>query len=1237
MGFTYTEEQTKVITLRNRNILVSAAAGSGKTTVLVERIIRLITDKEHPVDIDRLLVLTFTNAAAAEMRERIRDAIEKKLQEEPLNEHLQRQATLIHNALITTIHSFCLFLLKNHFHSIGLDPGFRVADEGELKLLKEEVLDELLEELFGNQLIDNFTVLADRFITGNSTKGLKEIILNVYHFSLSYPFAEEWLKERKKDYAIQDSKQIAETDWGKMLFAITSQTIAEAITLTQANIKLTEMSDGPYMYTQALESDLELLQKAPKCSESVQWMTFFNTISFAKFSPKKDEGVSVEKKEAAKRLRDMVKTMLTDCRKKYYSYTEEFFTQDMMQNEQICNLLLDTVLLFMERFHTKKQEKKLIDFSDMEHMALQILLKKENDTYVKTEIASEYSDYFKEIMIDEYQDSNLVQEWILKSISGEENGTYNRFMVGDVKQSIYKFRLACPQLFMEKYHSYQRKESKTQLICLSQNYRSRVEVIDSVNEVFSGLMGEDLGGVIYNAENKLYLGAAYPESQCDCTTELLLMQKEEKGRKSKQEQEATLVASRIKRLVKEFYVTDKKTGEYRKASYKDIVILLRTNSGWDEPFKRVLEKEGIPAYISSKTGYFQTTEIRDVMNFLRVLDNPRQDIPLYGTMLSVFGGFNEDEVALLRCIRKGDLIDGLKLCADGDIPDEIRQSVSEEMIPIEKCRCLWERIQAYREKVFYLPIHLLLRELFEETGYVMSTSVCPAGEQRKANVLMLLEKAEAYEKSSYQGLFHFIRYMEQLQKYEVDYGEASTQNEEADVVRIMSIHKSKGLEFPICFVCGLGKQFNMMDTRDSIIFDTEYGLAFDYVNLENRTKYKDIRKRVLAEKRKRDNLAEEIRVLYVAMTRAKEKLIMTALVEDMEKTEQSQLANQILREQIENQNKEAVLPLFMRLNASSYLDYVLSARNEASGLIQVVKYDGGGLDDLQTADSLDGQMKRKEFESFFHQMLSDEQEKQVVQYKGLLDYTYGHKELLNLYTKTSVSELKMVAMYQGLNKEEEETATIFPENERKIPVPRFLGQTEAVKGTTRGSAYHRVMELFDFSTMTQENILSDYQKQSEKWLENEQITKDELELVDTEKIIHFLHSKLAMRMQKAQNNKVLYCEQPFVLGVEAKRLSDHFPENETVLIQGIIDVYFIEDGKIVLMDYKTDTVKTEKELVERYHTQLDYYSEALNRITGLPVKEVLIYSFALQKTISVSETDCDSKADYASETARALM
>ena len=1199
MGISFSKDQEKVISLRNRNILVSAAAGSGKTTVLVERIIRMICDKENPVDIDRLLIVTFTNAAAASMREKISEAIAKKLEEEPGNEHLERQNSLLHNALITTIDSFCLFVVRNNFNEIGLDPVFRVADEGEIRLLKQEVMDAVIEECFASDEDKSFAKLADRFITGNSTKGLSDVIFNLYNHAISYPFPIDWLEERKHDYDIKED--VNEISFVVSILDYTKEEIKRCREITEANIEICRESYGPHMYLPTLQSDLVQMQQCEQSNTYVEMQSSLRTFTFERLSGKKDDAVDPECRAMVQSDRAEIKDIISDIKKDYFSTPEKLVLHGMQANASLVRKLCEVTKTFYERLQEEKREKKIIDFNDMEHYALEILLKKEEGKYVPTQTALDYRQYFKEIMIDEYQDSNMVQEYLLQTLSGEDDGNYNRFMVGDVKQSIYKFRLACPEIFMEKYDAYEKEDSKTQRIDLSMNYRSRREVLDSVNFVFDKIMGKDLGNVDYNEDCALHLGAKYQDLDVN-KTEFLLMEKE-KNWKSEKEQEILLVANKIKDLVGKHPVIDELTGKVRAANFGDIVILLRASKSWEEDWKRIFEKEQIPVSVTTRTGYFSAKEVCTIMNFLRVIDNPKQDIPLYGVMKATFGGFKENEIAKIRSLKKENLYENLVACAEEKAED----------MPYEKCEAFLAFIQKYRDMVPYEPIHKMLRIFLKETGYLYDVLAMPAGSRKAANVEMLLEKAETYEKSSFSGVFHFIRYMEQIQKYDVDYGEAATLDENANVVRIMTIHKSKGLEFPICILAGCSKAIQAKDAQGSLLCDTSYGVAFDYVDLDNRVKYPDLRRNVLAKKMKEDEWGEQLRILYVAMTRAKEKLILTGMVNDVEKTKEVMA---FMKRKHEGIHK---LPWHTRVDASSYTDWILaalSAGQDAPVDLQFVR-----AEDIIAGKITAHREKQKRKEKPVVELSSLQKEKEALE--DAVHFTYEHEHLRDLYVKTSVSELKMAAMHANYadSKEEEPVFSMFHDKEAEPVVPRFAKTDESVSGSARGTAYHKAMELFDFTkllSLTDETSKEELiQTSFASFVSNELILQEEMDLVSVKKVEGFLNNPVAERIAKAQKEGMCYKEQPFVLGISADKLNPDFPKEEMVLIQGIIDLYFEEDGEIVLLDYKTDAVKSGEELMKRYKTQMDYYAEAIERILDKKVKEKLLYSFALGCTIDV--------------------
>ena len=1168
MAVKFTPEQQQAIDLHDCNILVSAAAGSGKTAVLSERIVKMVCREENPVDIDRLLVVTFTKAAAAEMRERISQAILKRLNEDGGNEHLQRQAAIIHNAQITTIDSFCLFVLRNNFEDIGLDPAFRIADEGEVELLSQDVMKEMLEEHFASGE-ERFFHTIEYFCPNGRESVLESHILQLYRYALSYPFPEKWLRERKKDYVYETVEDIAASDAGVFLFGHLQKLLAGVAEELKRAESICEEPDGPYMYGEVLEQEREAIEKIACAENLVRLSELLPAFMPGKFPGKKDDSVSAEKREQVKNLHDKIKNMVKKMQTSYFNLPFETVFRQAKTAAEAVESLVDLSLEFMERLKAKKTDKKLLDFSDMEHYALQILVEEDEEgNMVPTKTALEYRDYFEEVLIDEYQDSNLVQEYLLKAVAREEDGKKNRFMVGDVKQSIYKFRLARPELFLEKYDTYSLTDGENRKIDLHKNFRSRNEVIDTVNDVFSKIMQKELGGIVYDEEAALYAGAVYPENP-GCESELLLIEKPEKEAELDARQtEALLIAAKIKELLAGFQVTDKETGALRPVRYKDIVVLLRTNSGWDESFKDTLASQGIPAYIEGKTGYFASKEIQDVLLFLKVLDNPLQDIPLYGVMKSVFGGFTEEEVAVLRSVEE----------KDEPLYENLRRHAEE------KYAGFLAKIDRYREYATYMTILELLQTLFEEHDYLAYVSALPAGEKRLANAEMLLTKAAAYEKNSYYGLFHFIRYVEQLEKYDVDYGEAVTLDENADVVRIMSIHKSKGLEFPVAIVAGLSKKFNMQDAASSIIMDMDLGLGVDYVNTESRVKNKTLRKNILATKMKLDNLAEELRVLYVAMTRAREKLILTACTEKTE--EKVQLGEDSRAETAGKGDGRPPLSYAELTSATSFLQFLLPVFSN----IKVVTMEDLGLCAIK--EEVDRESRKR-------RLLTDRtaDAEALQKLTERFSFVYPYENLQNLYTKTTVSELKMAAL-----EEKEETAELFPEKEVVPYVPDFMREKEKISGTTRGSAMHRLMELVDF-TKNYANW-QDVKAVMQDFLQEGRLSAEYEEAIRVDKILHFLQSPLAGRMRKAQENGKLFREQPFVYGVETK-------EGETVLIQGIVDAYFEEEDGIVLLDYKTDVVENGEELVKRYQTQIDYYEKALHNLTGKRMKECILYSFYL--------------------------
>lgn len=1195
MAVRFTPQQQEVIDLRGCNILVSAAAGSGKTAVLTQRIVERISDETNPVDIDRLLVLTFTKAAAAEMRERIGLGITQRLEANPGSRHLQRQATLLHNAQITTIDSFCLFLVKNHFQEIGLDPAFRVADEGEGKLLSQEVLGELLEDRF-QEGKEDFLHCVEVLCPNGKEQNLEKQILELSRYAASFPWPRDWLRDRKRDYSCETVEELKASKAWQFRDQYVKSILQGCLETMERGYQVILEPDGPGAYEKVFTKEIEAYQRLVSCENMEQLERGIGEMTFDSLPGKKAAGEDPAKRGYAKDLRDQAKKSFGELKSQFYFCSPE----QSLERERACGetlqVLIDLVLEYNERLQKRKQEKKVIDFSDMEHYALEILWRKEEDRVVPTDVAKQYREYFREILVDEYQDSNLVQEYLLMALSGEENGNYNRFMVGDVKQSIYRFRLARPELFLAKYHQYGTTGPERR-IDLSKNFRSRETVISTVNRVFGALMSTEVGGIDYDERAALYPGAQYPECE-GLESELLVLQKpEDTWNVTEREAEALMIAERIRELKASGQVTDKATGMLRPIQNRDIVILLRSLTGWGEEFKSALEKKGIPVYITTKSGYFDATEVQNLLNYLRVLDNPRQDIPLYGSLVGVFGGYTREEIAVLKADHRGESL-YQALCQD----------------PSPKAAAFLERLERYRNMAEYLPVRDLIARVIEDFDYRNLVTVLPGGSKRRANVEMLLVKAGDFEKTSYFGLFHFIRYMEQLEKYEMDYGEADLLDENADVVRIMSIHKSKGLEFPVVFVSGMAKKFNFQDLNQSIILDMDLGLGMDDVDPVARTKFRTIRKNAISKKMREETLGEELRLLYVALTRPKEKVILTGVMEDP--------GEELLSEAALLSHSRDKLSYTDYMKAGCFLDFLLPVL-ETLGLSLMIK----------TMEELGGRELSREVDKHLarERLVSgavayDEELRKTLEER--FAFVYPYENLSQLYTKTTVSELKMAAM----TLEDEAASHAFEERETKEYIPAFRRQAQEVTGTVRGNAYHRVMELMDFrrilfpegaepgedyvsyrSALDQQVVT----KRLGEWLlemrESLRLKEEYYHAISPEKIRKFLESELGYRMWRAWERGQLHREQPFVLALPASRLKPEFPEEEKVLIQGIIDVYFEEDGELVLLDYKTDSVPDMESLWKRYSVQLEYYREALERLTGKKVKESLLYSFHLER------------------------
>ena len=1201
MGVKWTDQQKQVIDLRDRNLLVSAAAGSGKTAVLVERIIQKVLDPDHPVDIDHLLVVTFTKAAAAEMRERVAKAIEARMDKEKDNAYLHRQYTLVHHAQITTIDSFCLYVVKNYFQCIGLEPGFRVGDPGELSLILEDVLAAVLEQWY-DTAEPEFLAFADNYASAKNDTNLAQMVRRLYDYSTSYPWPEEWLEQITGIYEPQalTAETLADPkSWLQELMRYLHAVIGGERDRLRLAKKLCLEPDGPDMYLDNIERLLEQLDGVDEITDYDELGLAIAKLDFGRLAVRRGFDGDKAAQELVKSLRSDVKDELQKLYKKFFTLPLSAQLEDLAYTGRSVQVLSRLTQDFAHAYRKKKEELGLLDFSDIEHMALRILV--DEKTKEPTAVAREFQALFEEVMIDEYQDSNYVQEAILKAVSGG-GGRNNRFMVGDVKQSIYRFRLARPELFMKKYDTYSTEDAPSRKICLDKNFRSRPQVLDSVNDLFYRIMKRDVGGVEYDAAAALYPGADYPQApEPDAyKTRILLADSgaqglEENDIDNAKELEAVMIAEEICRVKEHQRISDG-AGGFRPVAYSDIVILLRSPGSWGDELVEQLSARGIPSHRMSESGYFGTSEVQTVLSLCHVIDNPLQDIPLAAVLRSPFFDFSDEELAKLH-------LQGTHAFFYDHVEDYAVNGGEKELR--EKCEHFLETLKDYRTRSRCASVHELLDQILRESGYLNFVRALPAGEKRLANVEMLLQQAVSFERTSYKGLFSFIRYMEQLQKYEVDFGEADVTLEHANVVRIMSIHKSKGLEFPIVFVSGLGRKFNKRDSTDAMILDSTYGVGLACVEGKKHRKRTTLLREMIASRIAGDNIGEELRVLYVALTRAKEQLILTGTLRDPE--------NALLNYELQSEEEASYLD---RREAGCYLDWIMPGAFRHPEHLSIETYTAG---DFSLMEQLQEAERFTEKEQLL-ESLESVNETLYAQIDERLQSSYPYEEEVSLRTKISVSELKHRNMILEPG-DEEALAWYAKEEAPESYVPLFVRGEGTVaadaphQGALRGTAMHRVMECLDYGALADTFSQEEVTRQLDTLCENGRLGTEAAALVNTNKIWHFMQTDLAERIMQAHKNGKLYREQPFVMGLPAYETDPAIHSDQPVLVQGIIDLYFEEADGLVLLDYKTDSVKEAKQLLDRYQTQMDLYARALAAATGKPVKEKLIYSFKLEEII----------------------
>ena len=1332
----WTVEQQSVIDSRNSNLLVAAAAGSGKTAVLVERIIQMITEKENPIDIDKLLVVTFTNAAASEMRERVGDAIGKALDKNPENTHLQNQLILLNKASITTIHSFCLEVIKSNFHKINLDPNFRIGDTTECTILKSEALEDVFEELYKSK-DQGFLNLVESYAEKRGDNELQNIILSIYSFAMASPYPEEWLIKSAEDFNINEDFEFKNSAWAKSIL----DTVRIEVSGIEVSMKkaLEEVEDIIELETFTDKLKLEYLRVKDllnACNTSwdeayraMSSMCFENYVKGVKRIPKDAPIYIKEAKDKAKSIRDKAKKSLEDIIQSSFYKDSDSIKEEIKYLYPIVKSISSTIVKFEEEYSKRKREKGIIDFNDIEHFALRILTERDEDGKILTDehgnsipsdVALAYRDKFYEIFIDEYQDSNLVQEVLLSTIAKIE--TPNRFMVGDVKQSIYRFRQAKPEIFQEKYETYGITEgSLYRKIMLYKNFRSRAEVLDSANYIFENIMSKNIGEIEYTEKERLNLGATFKENDNENAivggpTEIHIIQKskvedlEENSEERQDEEEidniqleARMVGKIIKDLMtpkedgKVQMVYDKKLDAYREVKFKDIVILLRATSAWAPVFADELMNMDIPTYADIGVGYFDTIEIKTIMSLLQIIDNPLQDIPLLAVLKSPMFGFTPEELIDIRLEDKEKSfyealedfayervlevsVDGFEDEDNNEVSIELRQAYSEledidsirdisefsffsdfnefgqiniepenqdinytdsskgmdvnkiidtSIMPedsnIRKAQIFLAKLRDFKEKSLYMSTDEFLWYLYTKTGYYAYVGALPGGSQRQANLKILFERAKQFEETSFKGIFNFINFISKLKKSNTDMGSAKTLGENADVVRIMSIHKSKGLEFPVVICSGMGKNFNTQDFKKNILYHHSLGYGPQLVDFERRISFPSIAKEALKNKINIENLSEEMRVLYVAFTRPKEKLIITGSTKKIEDS---------VKKWSSNLDGSKTISQYDILKGKNFLDWIMPSvlkHRDLENVRESINVNVTHIEDhpskwnakLWNKEDILLETKGEVVEDSIEEILEniDLNEASTDYYEDIkekLNYEYPYKFSVTKPASISVTEIKKIQ-----NTHEEDFSQSLFNQRTVLKKPLFIQETQEkskISGAERGTIVHLIMQVLDLDKV---NNIYEIKEQIEGFIKKGIISEKQSVVINPFKIYKFFKSSIGQRML---NSDFIKREQAIYTQVRMADVyiyedllheDNNVYDKETLMLRGIIDAYFEENGEIVLVDYKTDFVNEENkvDVVNKYKKQLELYSEALERLTGKNVKEKCIYLFGIDEAL----------------------
>ncbi|MFD5021210.1 helicase-exonuclease AddAB subunit AddA [Paenibacillus sp. NPDC058367] len=1354
-GSIWSDDQWRAIAESGDDILVAAAAGSGKTAVLVERIIRKISKEENGFSVDRLLVATFTKAAAAEMRQRIREALDRELEENGENDHLRRQLSLLGKASITTLHSFCLEVIRRYYQIIPIDPGFRILNEHEAEMMRQELLQELLEEKYGEVGEDGadsvFVQLADWFSGERSDDAVHALIQRLHDYARSHPWPEQWLRDTAADFSLPDTDSLGRTPWVLSILEEAKLTLAGAASQLIQGREIALQPGGPAPYAENLTTDLEMVNALQEAVNERPWAELYDIfmeVYFGKLKACKKDSTDPGLQEMVKELRDSVKKSILDLQKALFGRPAEVFLRELNEAAPLMAELAETVIAFGERYRIEKAGRGLVDFSDLEHYCLQILRHPDSlpGHSLPSDAAMEYRAQFDEVLLDEYQDTNSVQEEIVRLISRETPG--NRFMVGDMKQSIYRFRLAEPGLFLDKYRSFGSKNagggsntvgeselselsekpnesSGGSVIDLARNFRSRMEVVNAVNMIFRQIMNETVAEINYDERAELVYGANFPgaaEKGPDTffAPELLLIdrgaaagkvEETEDGETPLQESEAIesetaqlearAIARRISQMTglnggSPLLIYDKGLKIMRPVIYGDIVILLRSARIWTPLIIEELRMEGIPAYGDLNKGYFEATEVEIALSLLKIVDNPQQDIPLAGVLRSPVVGLTEEELAKVRMYSHGSFYRAVQMAANMQDANEAEEeydlfsahvietaSAAEEKVTSDnndeiinevesgsgalpqislklkqKLKNFLERLESWRDAARQGSLSELIWRIYGESGYLEWVGGLPGGSQRQNNLKALYDRAVQFENdTAARGLFRFLVFISRLRENGGDLGVAGGGGEEGNGVRIMTIHKSKGLEFPVVFIAGMAKQFNRQDLHSPFLMHKELGFGPRFVERETRVSYPTLPYLAINRRTRLELLAEEMRVLYVALTRPRDKMILVGTVRDLPRKIASWSS-------VQNRD-ELLLADHLLARGRSYLDWVGPAliRHPAAAILRKLGGSEGTVStvlhsdvsnwsiSVQNASELnsgaflpsdDSEDKAEERQSVLKALQKGES---VSVYGSVnsdeiarrLEWPYPFAAASGIPAKTSVTELKSLLSMQDQPSydllEEGGYPVTSTENNKRTDVagadslhlrrPKFM-EKRSLTPAERGTAYHTVMQHIPLEGSVDPKVVEETLARLQRLAI---LTAEQVEAVSPDQIETFYTNELGRRLI---DSSWKLREMPFSYMLPAgeayggldymnKAVTElsHGNNNEGfsegVLIQGVIDCLFREEDRIILLDYKTDSVLEHQgglvALKEKYRFQLELYSKALHDILGEPISEIWLYFF----------------------------